>query len=121
MTDNLPLILIVVAVVAALIYVFFLRKKALPAEADKAAPPKAEAPPRAKGERHLGPTPTKPAAVESLPSTDVLADDTTSVPAIAEPTSAAPPVASKKDVAGLRKGLAATRGGFMARLKALFV
>jgi fused signal recognition particle receptor len=29
-------------------------------------------------------------------------------------------VASKKDVAGLRKGLAATRGGFMARLKALF-
>ena len=51
----------------------------------------------------------------------MLPDESANVPAIiVEPTTAAPPVASKKDVAGLRKGLAATRGGFMARLKALF-
>jgi fused signal recognition particle receptor len=36
------------------------------------------------------------------------------------PSAGPPPVVSKKDVAGLRKGLAATRGGFMARLKAIF-
>ena len=39
-------------------------------------------------------------------------------------TSAAPPGASappaKRDVAGLRKGLAASRGGFVAKLSALF-
>ena len=127
--DNLPIVLIVVAVVAALVYVLFFRKKALPGEAAGKAPEAREAQARTKGERHLGPTPTpqtgaragKPPAVESLPSTDVLPDDSAQMPAIVEPTSAAPPVASKKDVAGLRKGLAATRGGFMARLKALFV
>jgi fused signal recognition particle receptor len=127
MTDNIPIVLIVVAIVAALVYVLFFRKKALPAEGERKAAPeapaKAEPAPRAKGERHLGPTPPsggKPPVVESLPSTDVLPDESEKL-AIAEPTSAAPPVASKKDVAGLRKGLAATRGGFMARLKALFV
>ena len=125
--DNLPIVLIVVAVVAALVYVLFFRKKALPGEAAGKAPEAREAQARTRGERHLGPTPTgaraggKPPAVESLPSTDVLPDDSAQMPALVEPTSAAPPVASKKDVAGLRKGLAATRGGFMARLKALFV
>ncbi len=137
MPDNLPIVLVVVAlVVAALVYVFFLRKKALPPPAEgKAAPgtaAKAEpAAPRTKADRNLGPAAgTKPATVESLPSTDVLPDDSAAripAPPAAEPTSreaegrALPPVASKKDVAGLRKGLAATRGGFMARLKALFV
>jgi fused signal recognition particle receptor len=42
------------------------------------------------------------------------------VPAAPAPAAEPPPVVSKKDVAGLRKGLAATRGGFMARLKAVF-
>jgi fused signal recognition particle receptor len=46
---------------------------------------------------------------------------TPAAPTTAEPSvEAPPPVVSKKDVAGLRKGLAATRGGFMAKLKALF-
>ena len=132
--DNLPLVLVVVAIVAALVYVFFIRKKSLPeggeaksttpTEAKRAAEPPA---PRSKDGRHLGPsgTGTKPPTPESLPSTDVLpADESANLPAIVEPpsdSSRAPAVASKKDVAGLRKGLAATRGGFMARLKALFV
>jgi fused signal recognition particle receptor len=121
MPDNLPIILVVVAVVAALVYFLFLRKQALPAEGAGKAAAKVEPPPRSKGERHLGPTPGKPPAVEAIASMDVLPHESGNDQPIAEPTSAAPPVASKKDVAGLRKGLAATRGGFMARLKALFV
>ena len=124
--DNLPIVLVVVAIVAALIYVLFFRKKALPeAGADKGTPSTTGAPaegtPSRREGRHLGPTP-KPPTPESLPSKDVLADESANVPAvIAEEPSPAPAVASKKDVAGLRKGLAATRGGFMARLKAIFV
>ena len=136
MTDNFPIVLVIalialVAIVAVVVYVLFLNKKALPAET--ATPPanagaKTSTPPREKGDRTLGPAQTgtsgKPPKVEALASTDVLPDDSTKVPVAAEPPAGpdrAPPVASKKDVAGLRKGLAATRGGFMARLKALFV
>jgi fused signal recognition particle receptor len=123
--DNLPIVLVVVAVVALLVYFLFLRKKPLPE--GKAAPgtgpaiaPTDKAKDKAPREgRHLGPTP-KPPTPETLPSAEVLPVSSANLPAIVEPTTAAPPVASKKDVAGLRKGLAATRGGFMARLKALF-
>jgi len=128
MTDTFPIVLVtaLVAIVAVVVYVLFLKKKALPAETAKSptdAGAKTSTPPREKGDRNLGPAQAsaKPPKVEALPSTDVLPDDSTKIPVAAEPTSAAPPVASKKDVAGLRKGLAATRGGFMARLKALFV
>jgi len=126
--DNLPIVLVVVAVVALLVYVLFFRKKALPGTAveKRAIEPRAGEPTAAaarkegKEGRQLGPTP-KPPTPESLPSAEVLPDESANVPAITvEPTTAAPPVASKKDVAGLRKGLAATRGGFMAKLKALF-
>ncbi len=128
MTDSFPIVLVtaLVAIVAVVVYVLFLKKKALPAETAKSptdAGAKTSTPTREKGDRNLGPAQAsaKPPKVEALPSTDVLPDDSTKIPVAAEPTSAAPPVASKKDVAGLRKGLAATRGGFMARLKALFV
>ena len=127
MTDSFPIVLVtaLVAIVAVVVYVLFLKKKALPAETAKSptdAGAKTSTPTREKGDRNLGPAQAsaKPPKVEALPSTDVQPDDSTKVPVAAEPTSAAPPVASKKDVAGLRKGLAATRGGFMARLKALF-
>ena len=122
--DNLPLVLVVVAIVAALVYVLFFRKKALPEDgAGKAASEaRAAQSPESRKEgregRQLGPTP-KPPTPESIPSGHVFPDDSANVPAVIETTTAAPPVASKKDVAGLRKGLAATRGGFMARLKAL--
>jgi fused signal recognition particle receptor len=118
--DNLPLVLVavlVVAVVVAILYSLASRKKALPREEA------GEALPRAKTEgRQLQPTP-KPPGPEVLPSKEALAaDESAQVPAVVEePATTPPPVASKKDVAGLRKGLAATRGGFMARLKALFV
>jgi fused signal recognition particle receptor len=54
---------------------------------------------------------------ESLPSVDVLPDESKPLQPAAAKASAPPP---SKDVAGLRKGLAATRGGFIARLTALF-
>jgi len=131
--DNLPIVLVfaLVAAVALLVYFLFFRKKALP-EGKPAPGPGTAIAPSDKGKegkeaksregRQLGPTP-KPPTPEMLPSAEVLPDSSDSarnLPAIVEPTTAAPPVASKKDVAGLRKGLAATRGGFMARLKALF-
>lgn len=132
--DNLPIVLVVVAIVAALVYFLFFRKRALPEGPRKAAPEKEEAAAAARqtgaapaarkeGKEGKGAPPTpKPATPEALPSTEVLPDESANLPAIiVEPTTAAPAVASKKDVAGLRKGLAATRGGFMARLKALFV
>jgi len=126
--DNLPIVLVVVAVVALLVWALFFRKKALPGagETEGAAKPSIEAAPRkeiAKEPSAKEPAiarPGKPPPPESLPSTEVLPDDSAQMPVIEEPAAEAPPVVSKKDVAGLRKGLAATRGGFMARLKALF-
>jgi fused signal recognition particle receptor len=130
--DNLPIVIAVVALVAALVYFLFLRKTAPPeVGAGKAASERgdqakvtdkkpAEPPAREKGARDLGPTP-KASTPEAVPSKDAgAADESAQVPAHVEEATVAPPVASKKDVAGLRKGLAATRGGFMARLKALF-
>ena len=127
MTNNLLIGLAVVAVVAIAIYFLFLRKPAAPAIEEKRAEPPAKTPAKATTTAPATTKPGKPPVVEALPSTDVLPDSASSLaaqearPATVEPTSAAPPVVSKKDVAGLRKGLAATRGGFMARLKALFV
>jgi fused signal recognition particle receptor len=124
--DNLPIVLVIVAAVALLVYALFFRKKALPETAAEKPTVEPRSGERAaagtdrKQGRQLGPTP-KPPTPESIPSTEVLPDESGQVPAlIIEATTAAPPVASKKDVAGLRKGLAATRGGFMAKLKALF-
>jgi fused signal recognition particle receptor len=91
------------------------------------------APPRAKeGGREKAAAPPAPAELEARPPSE-----RRPAPERAEPSAAveaaareearvqpsAPPTAvpaARKDVAGLRKGLAATRGGFIARLTALF-
>lgn len=118
MTDNLAIIFVVVAIAAVLAYVLFFRKKALPPAEEptrvrlKAKEPVSSLPTEERARTPqpvpVTPTPSPPAIVESVLTPPV------------EPASPAPPVASKKDVAGLRKGLAATRSGFMARLQALF-
>ena len=123
MQDNLPIVLVVIAVVAVLAYFLFFRKKKElpPAEAEKpAALPKerAEAAKPAKAAKEEAVLPTKPAE-EGAPVEEAAPTEEEAAPSVA-PAAAAPPVVSKKDVAGLRKGLAATRGGFMARLKAIF-
>ena len=128
--DNLPLVIGIIVVVAVLAYFLFFRKKALPPAAptktgDKAAPrpeptPAKKAPaPAAEPKKEAKAPSGAPAPVaETLPSGDLISAAEPAAAAV--PSPAPPPVVSKKDVAGLRKGLAATRGGFMARLKAIF-
>src|SRR4051794_36561460 len=105
--DNLPIVVVVVLVVAVLAYLLFFRKKPeLPApsaqkEAGAAPSPKpAQIEPSAAKERVPS---VKAEVAPPVPPADE------SVPAVVTPA-AQPPVVSKKDVAGLRKGLAATRG-----------
>jgi fused signal recognition particle receptor len=123
--DNLPIIIGIVVLAAVLGYFLFFRKKALPEPTTtaKGEQPRPTAPAAPKKNEEAAPAPSKRGgaiAPESLPSGDVAAaDESQEVPAIAHAPAPVPAV-SKKDVAGLRKGLAATRGGFMARLKAIF-
>ncbi|AKU99970.1 Signal recognition particle receptor protein FtsY [Labilithrix luteola] len=132
--DNQPLVLIVVAVLAALaVYFLFFRKKELPPagkaeeRAERPKPPVPEKaapkPKAAEAEEGAAPEiiPAKPSRPLAEPTPAPGAARVPSEPrAAVEPAAPPPPVVSKKDVAGLRKGLAATRGGFMARLKAIF-
>jgi fused signal recognition particle receptor len=136
MDNPLPIVLVVVVVAIVIAYFVFFRKKELPEgkPADKTGAPRAEKTDKtdkidktdkdepkvaAKTGKDEAKPPSKKLGMDtpvSLPSLDVLpADD--SMPRVEEEPARA---VSKKDVAGLRKGLAATRGGFMARLKALF-
>jgi fused signal recognition particle receptor len=112
--DNLPIVIGVIVVVAVLAYLLFFRKKAAPEIEKRAEKPIEKAPPKAAPE--AAPPKATPEVAEKKPEREP------SLPTIeAPPAEAPPPVVSKKNVAGLRKGLAATRGGFMARLKALIV
>ena len=102
-------------VALAVIYFAFLRKPAaLPAKPEQAklAPKPAEKPVAERPHAPSKPPPPVAKAPEPLASADVLPSD--------RPAAPAPRELSKKDVAGMRKGLAATRGGFIARLTALF-
>jgi fused signal recognition particle receptor len=115
--DLLPIVLGVIAAAAALAYSLFFRKKALP-PAPTAQPPARQ--PAQPQERRAAPT--LPAAE---PAPRALAPAPKPAPALPAPgksaTQALPERAiSRQEVASLRKGLAATRGGFMARLKAIF-
>jgi fused signal recognition particle receptor len=140
--DTLPYVIGVVVVVAVLAYFLFFRKaggdKTL-AEKTTPTPKQPERPQQPTGQQKgkgdeeparrpsgkeeakpsgAGAISTREPSIEQLPSADAIpAEESIPAQSAAQP----PPVVSKKDVAGLRKGLAATRGGFMARLKALFV
>jgi fused signal recognition particle receptor len=83
--------------------------KATPEAAAPRAPsaPPAAAPEKGPSVPPAGGAPSAPAATGPLEGKPIV------------PSASAPPSA-KRDVAGLRKGLAATRGGFVARLTALF-
>jgi fused signal recognition particle receptor len=77
------------------------------AKASVTREPEAKAPERPAARPPGAPRSPEPPAVKAPPAHE----------AAPAPVSAPP---SKRDVAGLRKGLAATRGGFIARLSALF-
>jgi fused signal recognition particle receptor len=135
--ESLLYIVIGLVVVGAVVF-FAMRSKgkALPEAADtekpKPAPAKASSaaspppPPVAKAKAAES-VRKAPAAPESLASTDVLPVDD-SVPRQSarkiEPAPielvSEPPPPKLGDVAGIRKGLSATRGGFIAKLAALF-
>jgi fused signal recognition particle receptor len=116
---TLIIILIVVAVVAGGAYFAFARKppEQLPTGQKPQLPdkkPAAATPTPAPKDRSAAPThpdlpSLKPAAVLEKTEERV-------APA---PPSAAPPSRPKRDVTALRKGLAASRGGFIAKLRAL--
>jgi len=123
---TLVIILIVVAVIAAGAYFALARKpperlptaperKELPERAEKpaAAPSK-----RAEAERVPS---ARPKPVEEAPTPEAEAAPTAKPPSAAPAAipSAAPPSRPKRDVTALRKGLAASRGGFIAKLRAL--
>ena len=131
-TMNIVYIVAAIAVVAIVVYFFLLRGKAgaglqapshgpgLASKSPGVRPTKDEPTPASKRDADAARmSERKPPAPEALPSSDVLPADESqpSVHALARGAAAA---ASKKDVAGLRKGLAATRGGFIARLTAIF-
>jgi fused signal recognition particle receptor len=131
-------LLIVLGVVVVAIIAFFVVRKPpeLPAAEKRGALPKSPenkrlegqraAPEPAKGEPSRRPAPGPPAQAPAVPlsSVDVLpvADSAAGIPAATEKgRSARPPSrASQKDLLGMRKGLAAARSGFVARLTALF-
>jgi fused signal recognition particle receptor len=115
----------VALVVIAAIVAFLARGKggaALQAPTNKApsalAPSKARSAPPASGVAPAPrPAPAQPpmaGAPESLAPSSLISDSST--PA----APAAPPVLSSRDIESLRKGLAATRGGFVAKLVSLF-
>ena len=139
--DSAWLYVVIGIVVAAILY-FVLRKPAQLApgkeagkpeltspkaaerasEATKALQPASKGAPSTKGPAAPAPAQSSP---EALASSDILPSSEPKQPASASTGAASSGAVSgskpaKKDVALLRKGLAATRGGFIARLTALF-
>ena len=121
-------------IILAGIYFAFLRKKPEelpPAEPKKgelpaktSEPPKAAAKAPSEAPKKAEPAPAAEPAAKKKSEPPAKASEPAPKPKSAAPsapaTTAAPPPSSKKDVEGIRKGLAATRGGFIARLKAIF-
>jgi fused signal recognition particle receptor len=88
-------------------------------EATKKAPSAPPAPPSAEERVPVRPTPGP--APGPAPRPPSKAEVPVAAPAEGAKPSAPPPASSsRQDIAGLRKGLAATRGGFIARLTSLF-
>jgi fused signal recognition particle receptor len=82
-------------------------------EKEKAQPSAKPPPPSARKE------PARPAPPpEPISSAEVLTADSVPAQPVAAPS--APPPPKKRDMAGLRRGLSAARGGFIARLTELF-
>ncbi len=110
----------IVAIIVALVVVvaaitLFLARAQSPVAQQLQAPPTSHqpAPPRAPA------APAIPPRKESARPPPERPTASTEAPAPLAPTPPAPIPAVRRDVAGLRKGLAATRGGFVARLAAL--
>jgi fused signal recognition particle receptor len=134
---SLGIIVVVIAVIAALVYFFVIKKKepeALPVKAEapskpaqdsKKEPAKVDAKPEGKKDGPKADAPKAAAiAVEDAPPPKKFvppAEPLSSSNLESEPAQPAlSSRSSKKDIAGLRKGLTASRTGFIAKLTALF-
>lgn len=86
------------------------------------APAPAATAPKAKPSGRPPPAPApRPSGAPGAPPSQTLPPNAlVSEPNVESPRPPSAPPAAKKDVAGLRKGLAAARGGFVAKLTALF-
>jgi fused signal recognition particle receptor len=119
------ILIVALVLLVGVIFVVLLRRAALPGGPGQAQ--KSLAPP-APGSLPAGQPAAKPPRAPSLAPASERPAVSQPTPSAAEPSletgvvsAAAPaqPAAVSKEVLGLRKGLAATRGGFMARLAAL--
>ncbi len=119
---TVVIILVVLAVIAGGAYFAFARKsEQLPSAPERAAlPDKKEEKKEEKRKDAVPPPPPPPR--DAFPTKPDLHRDV-SKPPVAEKSaphvSAPPPSRPKRDVTALRKGLAASRGGFIAKLRAL--
>jgi fused signal recognition particle receptor len=121
--DPIVIYIVIGVAVLAAIWFFFFRGKGQPAALpeQKAAAPKEKREPTKDGgrlppssESPRKPMPSKPPIPEALPSEALLPLEES------EKQRARARELDKEEVAGIRKGLTATRGGFIARLTALF-
>jgi fused signal recognition particle receptor len=143
MDSTLIIALVAVAIVVGALVLGFTRKRELPKQAAPLPPPTPKTP-AAQGAKVPAAAPTKakeasaatakatgtPAVRSATPSDEELeGGDLQEVEAAPKPLSAAPPPfrggkesvrPPMDDVTALRKGLASTRGGFIARLSRLF-
>ena len=118
-------IVVAAVIIAAVVLLLLLRGRGTaqlqgPAPGAKQVPPAAQRP---KASVFGGETAAATAQPEPSPRPAPQKPLPSGAPAAAPPPSAAPPSkkpAKRGDVAGLRKGLAATRGGFIARLTSIF-
>jgi fused signal recognition particle receptor len=133
MTTSVAIVVALV-VLAVVVFVTLSRGKAgsqlqAPPASRPLPPPRPESPARPPSDRPMERVSPAGAGGDGLPSASREAESARPAAAPsgappARPPSAAPPGTSlppaKRDVAGLRKGLAASRGGFIAKLSALF-
>jgi len=122
------IVIVVLVVLAILAFVALSRARggaSLQGPAAPAIPPAPKSPAlgRKAGEPSAGKKEEAPAPVsEPLATAGAMAERREEAPGLSAapaPAPAAAPKPSRADVAGLRKGLAATRGGFIAKLSAL--
>jgi fused signal recognition particle receptor len=114
---TIAAIVIAFVIVAAVVLVVARARTApsLPGPTNKPLPARATEPAALPRTAAATPAPAEkaPAVPESLPPSALVADEP-------PPPAPPPPPTPPKDIAGLRKGLSATRGGFVSKLLSLF-
>ncbi len=120
--DLLLYVVIGIVALAAILFVAFRKKPELPPEPEEAGRLPARREERAPAPKPAAPSeaaqkiePVALASHEVLPAVDSV--PSAPVAKVSAPPPSAPP---KRDILSIRKGLAATRGGFIARLRDIF-